>query len=240
MRIWVTGASTGIGAATARELARRGHTLFLTARSADKLAELPGEGKPGDVTDRQAMHRIAGEIAPLDVALLNAGTYVPVDPREFDADVFRQLLEVNVMGTVHCIEAVLPSMLELGHGRIAVVASVTGFAALPRAAAYGATKAFLISMADSLRADLAGTGVEVTVVNPGYVRTPLTAQNEFAMPFLIEPAEMARAIADGLEAGKPEISFPVRMALAMKLLGSLPGPLSRRYTARLSKRLRAR
>jgi short-subunit dehydrogenase len=240
VRIWVTGASTGIGAATARELARRGHTLFLTARSADKLAELPGEAKPGDVTDREAMHRIAGEIAPLDVALLSAGTYVPVDPRKLDADVFRQHLDVNVMGTVYCIEAVLPSMLELGNGRIAIVASVTGFAALPRAAAYGATKAFLISMADSLRADLAGTGVEVTVVNPGYVKTPLTAQNEFQMPFLIEPEEMARAIADGLEAGKPEISFPLRMALAMKLLGALPGALSRRYTARLSKRLRAR
>jgi short-subunit dehydrogenase len=240
VRVWITGASTGIGAATARELARRGHTLFLTACSADKLVELPGEAKPGDVTDREAMHRIAGEIAPLDVALLNAGTYVPVDPPEFDADVFRQHLDVNVMGTVHCIEAVLPSMLELGHGRIAIVASVTGFAALPRAEAYGATKAFLISMADSLRADLAGTGVEVTVVNPGYVKTPLTAQNEFAMPFLIEPEEMARAIADGLEAGKPEISFPLPMALAMKLLGSLPGALSRRYTARLSKRLRSR
>ena len=240
MRIWVTGASTGIGAATARELASRGHTLFLTARSADKLAELPGEAKPGDVTDREAMHRIAGEIAPLDVALLSAGTYVPVDPRQFDADVFRHHLDVNVMGTVHCIEAVLPSMLELRDGRIAVVASVTGFAALPRAAAYGATKAFLISMADSLRADLAGSGVEVTVVNPGFVKTPLTAQNEFEMPFLIEPEEMARAIADGLEAGKPEISFPVRMALVMKLLGSLPGAVSRRYTARLSKRLRAR
>ncbi len=92
-------------------------------------------------------------------------------------------------------------------------------------------------MCDSLRADLAGTGVEVTVVNPGYVRTPLTDGNEFDMPFLIGPEQAALAIADGLEAGKPEISFPLRMALAMKLLGSLPGPLSRRYTARLSKRL---
>jgi short-subunit dehydrogenase len=186
------------------------------------------------------MHRIAREIAPLDVALLNAGTYVPVDPLRLDADVFREHLEVNVMGTVHCIEAVLPAMLELRQGRIAVVASVTGYAALPRAAAYGATKAFLISMADSLRADLAGTGVEVTVINPGFVKTPLTAQNEFDMPFLIEPGQAARAIADGLEAGRPEISFPLRMAVAMKLLGSLPGALSRRYTARLSKRLRAR
>ncbi len=239
MRIWITGASTGIGAATARELARRGHTLFLTARSADRLAELPGEAHPGDVTDREAMHGIAQEIAPLDVALLNAGTYVPVDPRSFEADVFRQHLDVNVMGAVHCIEAVLPAMLELRSGRIAVVASVTGFAALPRAAAYGASKAFLISMCDSLRADLAGTGVDVTTINPGYVRTPLTAQNEFEMPFLIEPEEMARAIADGLEAGRPEISFPRRMALVMKLLGALPGAVSRRYTAQLSKRLRA-
>ena len=156
VRIWITGASTGIGAATAQELARRGHTLFLTARSADKLAELPGAALPGDVTDRARMHEIADEIGEVDVALLNAGTYVPVDPLHFDADVFREHLDVNVMGTVNCIEAVLPGMLERRAGRIAVVASVTGFAALPRAAAYGATKAFLISMCDSLRADLAG------------------------------------------------------------------------------------
>ncbi len=240
MRIWITGASTGIGAATARELGRRGHTLFLTARSADKLAALPGEAKPGDVTDREAMHAIAREIAPLDVVLLGAGTYVPVDPRELDAEVFRRHLDVNVMGTVHCIEAVLPAMLERRAGRIAVIASVTGYAALPRAAAYGATKAFLISMCDSLRADLAGTGVDVTTVNPGFVRTPLTDQNEFDMPFLIEPEQAARAIADGLEAGKPEIAFPLPMALAMKTLGALPGALRRRYTARLAKRLRTR
>ncbi len=240
MRIWITGASTGIGAATAQELVRRGHTLFLTARSADKLAELPGEAKPGDVTDRDAMHRIAGEIGVVDVALLNAGTYVPVDPLELDAAVFREHLDVNVMGTVHCIEALLPAMLERRAGRIAVVASVTGFAALPRAAAYGATKAFLISMCDSLRADLTGTGVEITVVNPGFVRTPLTAGNEFDMPFLIDPEEAARAIAHGLERGKPEISFPLPMALSMKTLGSLPGAVSRRYAARLSRRLRGR
>jgi len=240
VRVWITGASSGIGAATARELARRGHTLFLTARSADRLAELPGEAKRGDVTDRGSMHRIAGEIAPLDLALLNAGTYVPVEPRHFDADVFREHLEVNAMGTVHCLEAVLPAMLELRHGRIAVVASVTGYAALPRAAAYGATKAFLISMCESLRADLAGTGVELTLINPGFVRTPLTAQNEFGMPFLIEPEQAARVIADGLEAGRPEISFPLPMALAMKTLGALPGAVSRRYTARLARRLRER
>ena len=238
MRIWITGASTGIGAATARELAARGHELFLTARSADKLAELPGVAKPGDVADREAMSRIAKEIAPLDVALLSAGTYEPVTPETFRAEIFRSHLDVNVMGTVHCIESVLPDMLRRRAGRIAVVASVTGFAGLPRAEAYGATKAFLISMCDSLRADLDGSGVAVTLVNPGYVRTPLTDKNDFKMPFLIEVEEAARIIADGIERGKTEISFPVRMALAMKLLGSVPGAVARPYTARVARRLR--
>lgn len=238
MRIWITGASTGIGAATARELAARGHELFLTARSADKLAALKGEAKPGDVTDREAMRRIGEEIAPLDIALLNAGTYEPVTPDTFRAELFRSHLEVNAMGTIHCIESVLPEMLRRRAGRIAVVASVTGFAALPRAEAYGATKAFLISMCDSLRADLDGSGVSVTVVNPGYVRTPLTDQNDFKMPFLIDADEAGRVIADGLERGKPEISFPLRMALVMKALGSAPGALARPYTARVARGLR--
>jgi short-subunit dehydrogenase len=238
MRIWITGASTGIGAMTARELAARGHELFLTARSADKLVALPGEAKPGDVTDREAMHRIAEEITPIDIALLNAGTYEPVTPETFRAELFRSHLEVNAMGTVHCIESVLPDMLRRRAGRIAVVASVTGLAALPRAEAYGATKAFLISMCDSLRADLDGSGVSVTVVNPGYVRTPLTDQNDFKMPFLMEADNAARIIADGLERGKPEISFPLRMALMMKLLGSAPGALARPYTARVARSLR--
>jgi short-subunit dehydrogenase len=238
VRIWITGASTGIGAATARELAARGHELFLTARSADKLGALVGEARPGDVTDREAMRRIAEEIAPLDIALLGAGTYEPVTLDTFRAELFRSHLEVNVMGTVHCIESVLPEMLQRRAGRIAIVASVTGFAALPRAEAYGATKAFLISMCDSLRADLDGSGVSVTVVNPGYVRTPLTDQNDFKMPFLMDADEAGRIIADGLERGKPEISFPLRMALVMKLLGSAPGALARPYTARVARGLR--
>jgi short-subunit dehydrogenase len=238
VRIWITGASSGIGEATARVLATRGHELFLTARSADKLAALPGEAKRGDVTDREAMRRIADEIAPLDIALLGAGTFKPVTPQTFRAELFRSHIDVNVMGTVHCIEAVLADMLRRRQGRIAVVASATAFAALPRAEAYGATKAFLVSMCDSLRADLDGSGVGVTVINPGYVRTPLTDQNDFAMPFLIGADEAGRIIADGLERGKPEISFPLRMALAMKLLGAAPGAVARPYTARVARSLR--
>ena len=189
------------------------------------------------------MERVVAEIrasvGPIDIALLNAGTYRPVRPEEFTAEVFRPQVEVNIMGTVNCIQAVLPDMLARRSGRIAVVASVTGFAALPMASAYGATKAFLISMSESLRADLQGedTGVEVTVVAPGFVRTPLTDHNDFEMPFLIEAPEAARIIADGLERGDAEIAFPRRMTLAMKGLGRvLPGPLRRRYVAGVARR----
>jgi len=245
---WITGASSGIGAAVAEELARRGWRVAITARSASALEEVAARHEgisalPGDITDREAIGAVAGQAVALlghiDVALLNAGTYRPVLPETFSADLFRPHVEVNIMGTVNCIEAVLPGMLRRRAGRIAVVASVTGFAALPMAAAYGASKAFLISMSDSLRADLDGerAGVAVTVVAPGFVRTGLTEQNDFEMPFVIEADEAARIIADGLERGDAEIAFPRRMSVAMKVIGRfLPGPLRRRYVAGIARR----
>ena len=248
--VWLTGASSGIGEALAGELAGRGCRLALTARRVERLeavaARLSEAGGTahvlaGDLTDRERVQEIGRELGdvlgPLDIAILNAGTYEPVTPKTFSAEIFERHLDVNVMGTVHCIEAVLPRMLERRSGRIAIVASVTGFAALPRAAAYGATKAFLISMGDSLRSHLVADGVALTLINPGFVRTPLTGQNEFEMPFVIDVADAARIIADGLEHGRPEISFPWRMAVLMKLLGSLPGPLARAWAARNARSL---
>lgn len=244
-RIWLTGASSGIGAALAEECSRRGATLALTARRRDPLdafqAAHPGTlVMEGDVADRERMRAISEEIlaawGAIDIAIMNAGTYRPVPPDEFGAEPFHDHFSVNVMGTVHGIEGVLPAMRARGAGRIAVVASVTGFAALPLAEAYGATKAFLISMCDSLRADLAGSGVEVTVIAPGFVTTPLTEQNAFNMPFAVSAAAAARIIADGLERGKPEIAFPRRMSFAMKLLRVLPGALRRRYVAGIAAR----
>lgn len=197
---------------------------------------------PGDVTNREAMLRIGSELrgafGALDIALLNAGMYEPVTPETFTAEVFRRHLDVNIMGQVHCIEAVLPDMRRRRSGRIAVVASVTGYAALPLAEAYGATKAFLISMCDSLRADLEPDGVAVTVIAPGFVRTPLTSENKFRMPFLIDADTAARIIAGGLERGRPEIAFPFRMAALMKLLGTLPGRVARRYVAGVARNAR--
>jgi NAD(P)-dependent dehydrogenase (short-subunit alcohol dehydrogenase family) len=246
--VWITGASSGIGAAVARELAGRGARVAVTARGAEALEELaattPGViAVPGDVTDpasvRAAVADVVARLGPVDVALLNAGVYRPVLPETFSADLFRPHVEVNIMGTVNCIEAVLAGMRARDAGRIAVVASVTGFAALPMASAYGASKAFLISMCDSLRADLAGEGsrVAVTLVAPGFVDTPLTAQNDFPMPFVIEAPEAARIIADGLERGDAEIAFPRRMSALMKLLGRwLPAPARRRYAAGVARR----
>lgn len=251
--VWITGASSGIGEEVALELARRGARVVATARREEELLELAGRHEnisaaPGDITDRAGMAEIVAGVlethGTIDVALLNAGTYRPVLPEDFSADLFRPHVEVNIMGTVHCIEAVLPHMLARRSGRIAVVASVTGYAALPMAEAYGATKAFLISMSDSLRADLTGggSGVAVTVIAPGFVNTGLTEQNDFEMPFVIEAPEAARIIADGLEAGDDEIAFPRRMAFAMRVIGRwLPGPLRRGYVARVArKRYRAR
>jgi short-subunit dehydrogenase len=246
--VWITGGSSGIGAALAAELAGRGAHVAVTSRGADALEALAAAhagitAAPGDVTDEAGMARVAAEVAarlgPIDVAVLNAGTYSPVLPDTFTAEAFRAHVEVNVMGTVNCVQAVLPDMLARRSGRIAVVASVTGFLPLPMAAAYGATKAFLIAMAESLRADLRGErrGVEVTVIAPGFVDTGLTEQNDFRMPFVIEAGEAARIIADGLERGAPEIAFPRRMAVATKLLGRwLPGPLRRAYVAGIASR----
>ena len=251
--VWITGASSGIGAEVALELARRGARVVVTARRAEELDALAARSPNitaarGDITDHDGIAAVARGIlashGAIDIALLNAGTYRPVLPEEFSAELFQPHIDVNIMGTVNCIEAVLPEMRRRRSGRIAVVASVTGYAALPMAAAYGATKAFLISMCDSLRADLdgEGSGVAVTVVAPGFVNTGLTEQNDFEMPFVIEAPEAARIIADGLEAGDAEIAFPRRMALAMKLIGRwLPAPVRRRYVAGVArKRFRAR
>lgn len=246
--VWITGASSGIGAEVALEMARRGARVVVTARSADALDELAARSAgitatPGDITDHDGIAALVRGIVDshggIDLALLNAGTYTPVLPEDFSAELFRPHVEVNIMGTVNCIEAVLPEMRRRGTGRIAVVASVTGFAALPMATAYGASKAFLISMCDSLRADLEGegSGVNVTVVAPGFVKTGLTEQNDFEMPFVIEAPEAAQIIADGLEAGDAEIAFPRRMSLGMKVIGRwLPGPLRRRYVAGVSRK----
>jgi short-subunit dehydrogenase len=142
--------------------------------------------------------------------------------RDFDLEKFRNSVDVNIMGTATALAAVMPGMIARGAGQIAITSSVAGYFGMPMAAAYGVTKAALISLAESLKFDLDALGVMMNVICPGFVRTPMTDTNQFPMPFIIEPDEAARIITRGLRTGGFEIVFPRRMAVTMKLARALP------------------
>jgi len=244
--VWITGASSGIGAALARRLARAGWQVAASARRGDRLAALAedaGDG-PGrivpvalDVTDARAVEdavaRIEHEVGPITQAVLNAGTHIPVRAEALRVEDFRRLVDLNLLGTVNCLAALVPRLIDRRAGRIAVVASVAGYRGLPTAAAYGMTKAGLINMAEALRVELAPKGVTLQIVNPGFVRTPLTERNEFEMPFLMEPDAAAEALFRGLQSDRFEIAFPRRFVVLMKFLRCLPAPLAFALTRRM-------
>jgi len=223
----VTAAGQGIGRATAEAWLAEGAKVWATDLNEEAVKGIVGaQARRLDVTDKAAVQaalaRIESACGPPDTVVLNAGTHQPVAAKDFTADGLRQVMELNVFGVANGIEAVLPGMLERDAGRIAVVASVAGYQGLPTSAYYGASKAALINMIESLRFDLRRTGVVLQLVNPGFVRTPLTDRNEFPMPFLIEADEAAAAIARGLEVGRFEIAFPTVFVWLLKLLGLLP------------------
>lgn len=229
---WITGASTGIGRALALHLAARGVKVAASARSTDKLAELQRLNPaiaplPLDVCDpaamAQAARTIGATLGPIDLAVLNAGIWEPMTARNFSAAKAARSMAVNYQGVVNGIEALLPAMLERGRGHIAMVASVAGYRGFsPLTAAYGPTKAAVINLAETLRDDLAGRGIAVSVINPGYVETPMTGINKFPMPFLITAEDAAQRIVRGLERGRFEIAFPWQLVAMMKLGRVLP------------------
>ena len=232
---WVIGASSGIGAAVARELARRGATVAISARRTEQLQEVAGGDMlvvPADITDADAVAaaaaRVRQELGPVDLAVLSAGYWKQMDPADWDTGVFDQHVRVNLTGMSNAIAAVLPAMLRRRSGTIAGIASVAGYRGLAGAEAYGATKAAQINLLESLRVHIARTGVRVTTICPGFVRTDLTAGNPFPMPFIIEAGQAARSICDGLEHDRTEIVFPAPMALLMKTARLVP---ARAWTA---------
>ena len=231
---WITGASSGIGAALARRLAADGWTVAATARDEAALAELattasgPGgvHAMPGDVTDPAAMERlverIEAELGPLDLAVLNAGVYLPVDGANLDRALFERSIAVNLNGTVNTLIPVVAAMRPRRTGRIAVVSSVAGYRGLPTSAAYGATKAGLINLVESLKFDLDRLGIRVQLVTPGFVDTPATRANPFPMPHLVSVEAAAERIAAGLAGEGFEITFPRRFTFQLKFLRMLP------------------
>lgn len=238
-RVWLVGASTGIGAAMARELAGRGARLALSARSADKLQALGLPEAlllPCDATDVRSLaaarQTLLAAWGGVDLVVYLAGDYVPMRAEDFDLARAERVLEVNFHGAMRLAATVLPDLT--AGGGIAFVASVAGYRGLPKALCYGPGKAALIHFAECLYLDLAERGIGVWVINPGFVQTRLTAQNDFAMPALLTPEQAAVAAVNGLATGAFEIHFPKRFTRVLKLLSLLPYrwyfPLIRRFT----------
>jgi len=242
--VWITGASSGIGEALARELTGRGARVAITARRGDRLDEIAGDrmlAVPADVTDLGAMRaaaaRVEQELGPIDLAVLNAGTWKQMDVTAWDTELFRRHVETNLMGMVHGIDAVLPGMRRRRGGVIAGVSSVAGYRGWPSSEAYGSTKAAEINLLESMRIDLLPLDIKVLTVCPGFVRSDLTAENTFRMPFLMDPPDAAARIADGIAREKAEIVFPLPMMMLMKATRLVP---VRPWTALMSRQAKTR
>lgn len=242
-RIWLTGASSGIGLALAEELLNAGHHLVLSARREAPLLALAERFPdqvllaPGDLSESAQVTAIGERIrlhwGALDMAILNAGTCEYVEVADFQAAMIERVLRANLLSAAYCIEAALPLLRAGRRPQLVAVGSSVTYFPLPRAEAYGASKAALRYLLDSLRIDLAHEGIDVTLVSPGFVDTPLTAQNDFPMPMRWPAARAARHIARRLPARPFEIAFPTPFIAGLLLLAHLP----RRLQLAIGKRL---
>lgn len=228
---WIVGASTGIGRATALALHRRGARVAVSARNAEALdtlgRECPGMiALPLDVTDRDSVEAAYRELkrqqGQPDLAFACAGHYLPQRATAFSLPEMKRHMDINYVGTLHLLDALLPDVLAAGRGHLSLMGSVAGYGGLPQALGYGPTKAALNNLAETLYLDLHERGIAVSIVNPGFVETPLTAQNRFRMPALMSADAAAEAIVQGWSAGRFEIHFPRRFTWGLKALQHVP------------------
>ena len=223
-RVLITGATSGIGRQLALDYRRSGWQVWGCGRDGERLHALADEGiipLQFDGRDSAAMAVIAADLPALDLLILNAGNCEYMDLAEgFDGALFARVIETNLIATGHALAAFLPRLVS--GSRLAIVGSSVSWLPLPRAEAYGASKAALDYLAATLRLDLATRGIGVTLIRPGFVQTPLTAKNDFPMPCLVTVEEASRAIMSGLAAGRHQIHFPRRFIWLLRLLGALP------------------
>ena len=232
--VWITGASSGIGRELARQIAPQAAHVAISARTESALLALEQDlngvsAYPTDVTKGEdvaaCVEQIEAKHGAIDLAVLNAGYWKLMPADDLDLVAMERAIEVNYLGVVRGLTAVLPSMLRRGSGHIAIVASVAGYRGLPNSAGYGPTKAALINLAESLKVELAPKGITISIVNPGFVDTPMTRNNPFPMPGIISASQAATAMLVGLKWQRYEIIFPKPFGFAMKALRLLPNAL---------------
>jgi len=227
-RYWLVGASEGLGRDLAHRMSRVGAELVLSARNADRLAdlvaELPGKAHavPVDVADAASVRAAAAQAGEVDGVVYLAGLYWPMAAREWDADRVEAMCDVNLTGAARVLGAVVPGMVARNSGHVVITGSLAGFRGLPGSIGYSASKAGVMSLAESLYADLRGTGVVVQLVNPGFIRTRLTAQNDFDMPFIMDADETARRMFEHMGTERFKMSFPTAFSLFFRFGQFLP------------------
>ena len=231
----ITGASEGIGAALTKLLIQHNWKVIGLSRNLEKLKFLQNsllhkrdflKIYACDVQDITKLKLIAKNNSPADLLFLNAGIYNPIDASQNNIDNYKQHLQVNYMGVINSYEAFLPKMIKTKRGQIIIMSSISAWIGLPKAAAYGPTKAALRSFAQSIRYDLSAKGIKVQVCSPGFVETPATSKNDFYMPGLMKADDAAKIIYNRMKSNKFEISFPLNFSIFMKIFSMLPDKLT--------------
>lgn len=247
--VFITGASSGIGRALSVELGRRGASMGLLARRGDLLREIMAEVEAAggralaleaDVRDAAAVGRAAEELraafGPIDVLVANAGVGATTDARDLKAEAVADVININVMGAVNSATAVLPEMVARGHGHLIVISSLAAYRGLPKSAAYCASKAAVSAFFESLRVDLRGKNVDVTIIHPGFIKTPLTAGRQANMPYLMELDDAVKKIVRAIELRKKSYAFPWQLASIVRAAMIMPIPLYDRIISKRSYR----
>ena len=245
--VLITGASSGIGRALSIELGRRGASLGLLARRADMLDKIVADVEeagghalalPADVTDVMSVQNAADaareKFGKLDVLIANAGMGATTDAKDLSAAEVAKLININLIGAVNSVTSVLPQMVKRGSGQLIVISSLAGYRGLPKSAAYCASKAGVSAFFESLRLDLGGTGVDVSIIHPGFIKTPLTAGRQANMPFLMELSDATRKIIWAIESHKTSYAFPWQLATIVRVAMLFPNWLYDGIAARNS------
>ncbi|WP_412555544.1 SDR family NAD(P)-dependent oxidoreductase [Shimia sp. MIT1388] len=224
---WLIGASEGLGRAIAEQLSEEGAQVILSARNGERLASLCS-ALPGtrvlilDVTDTDAVRAAAKSVGRIDGVIYNAGAYDPMPATEWDSHSALQMADVNFMGAMRVLGEVTPKFVAQGHGDITLIGSLAGYRGLPKAIGYGASKAALVSLAETMRHDLKDTGVTVRLINPGFIKTRLTEKNSFAMPMLMQAENAAARVVQAMRTERFRTDFPRPFSWVMKSLQYLP------------------